>query len=279
MDRSDPPVDRHRPQDRQRLQVLPQRTAVVGHDHGRGAAQQGVAGQHASTVDQHAHGVGGVAGQVDDVGDGAEVADERRGQGARARHSALVRGPQGHLGAAAGGELAGQGGGPGRVVEVVMGDQHPHRAGVTAGHQQLGEVLGVLGAGVDDPGLIAVAHHIGVGALQRHRARIVRAHRDQLDARRCGLTDGVVLAHRLTCSRLIGHGGGARGRGRPHERVASSSASSTSRSSSTGASRGSTATPTAARECAAAWPKTSPSSSLAPLITAGWAVKSGAEAT
>ena len=42
---------------------------------------------------------------------------------------------------------------------------------------------------------------------------------------------------------------------------------------------GSTATPTAARAWDPASPKTSPSRVLAPLITAGWAVNEGSEAT
>src|SRR5690349_2974440 len=55
--------------------------------------------------------------------------------------------------------------------------------------------------------------------------------------------------------------------------------SSTWISTSTGASSGSTATPTALRAWTPLSPRTSPSSSLAPLITAGWPVKSVAEAT
>ena len=50
---------------------------------------------------------------------------------------------------------------------------------------------------------------------------------------------------------------------------------STMISTSTGASRGSTGTPTAERACTPASPKTSPSSSEAPLATFGWPVKSG----
>ena len=50
-------------------------------------------------------------------------------------------------------------------------------------------------------------------------------------------------------------------------------------STSTGASSGSTATPTALRACTPLSPSTSPSSSLAPLMTPGCPVKSGAEAT
>src|SRR5690606_2719838 len=57
------------------------------------------------------------------------------------------------------------------------------------------------------------------------------------------------------------------------------SVSSTWISTSTGASSGSTATPTALRAWTPLSPRTSASSSLAPLMTPGWPVKSGAEAT
>ncbi len=50
---------------------------------------------------------------------------------------------------------------------------------------------------------------------------------------------------------------------------------STTSSTSTGASIGSDVTPTAERACRPDSPKTSPSSSLAPLITAGWPVNPG----
>src|SRR5699024_8841609 len=54
------------------------------------------------------------------------------------------------------------------------------------------------------------------------------------------------------------------------------SVSLTVTSTSTGEPSGRTATPTAERACLPASPKTSPRNSLAPLMTPGWPVKSGA---
>src|SRR5690606_36127130 len=80
-------------------------------------------------------------------------------------------------------------------------------------------------------------------------------------------------AHGL--SRLCGPSAGrGKGEGRTYASV-----SSTWISTSTGASSGSTATPTALRAWTPLSPRTSASSSLAPLMTPGWPVKSGAEAT
>src|SRR5699024_6039589 len=56
-------------------------------------------------------------------------------------------------------------------------------------------------------------------------------------------------------------------------------ASCSTNSTSTGASMGSTATPTAERACTPASPKMSCSTCEAPLITCGWPVKEGSEAT
>jgi hypothetical protein len=50
-------------------------------------------------------------------------------------------------------------------------------------------------------------------------------------------------------------------------------------STSTGLSSGSTGTPTADRLCAPASPKISPSRLLVPLMTPGWPVNDGSEAT
>src|SRR5690606_10094493 len=80
-------------------------------------------------------------------------------------------------------------------------------------------------------------------------------------------------AHGLSrrCGPSAGRG---QGEGRAYALV-----SSTWISNPTGASSGSTATPTALRAWTPLSPRTSASSSLAPLMTPGWPVKSGAEAT
>src|SRR5690606_11693159 len=141
-----------------------------------------------------------------------------------------------------------------------VGDQPALRSGVVAaGEQQLGEVLGVLRAGVDHPHLVLVAQHVAVGAGERHGAGVVGPHHDQLDRRGVGSPLPEMLVHRGPAQAV-----GAR-----------DAESSTTSSSSTGASRGSTATPTAERAWLPASPKTSPSRVLAPLITAGWPVNEG----
>src|SRR5699024_3377847 len=107
-----------------------------------------------------------------------------------------------------------------------------------------------------------VPPHVAVGAGEPHRPGVRRPDGDQLDGGCAGLALRGLLVHGVAQSPAT-----------------AGPSSSTSRSSSTAESSGSTATPTAERACAPASPNTAPSSSLAPLITAGCAVKAGSEAT
>ena len=67
--------------DREGLQVLAQVPAVVRDDHGGGAPQQGVTGEHPAALHQHSDGIGGVPGKMDHVPGGAPVTVQHGRQG------------------------------------------------------------------------------------------------------------------------------------------------------------------------------------------------------
>ena len=127
------------------------------------------------------------------------------------------------------------------VIAVAMADQHQRDS---AQRGQSIDVVILIRSGIDENDLFAArsAKHPGVGALQRHRARVIA---EQDRGRRGDRPQDAV---------------GRRGRGH---------FTSTMSSTSTGASNGNSATPTAERACAPASPNTSPRNSDAPLTTAG----------
>ena len=127
------------------------------------------------------------------------------------------------------------------VIAVAMADQHQRDP---AQRCQPIDVVILIRSGIDEDNFVAVrsAKHPGVGALQRHRARVFT------EQNRSRLSDRPQYA--------------VRGRGRGHF-------TSTMSSTSTGASNGNSATPTAERACAPASPNTSPKNSEAPLTTPG----------
>src|ERR1700757_1715710 len=137
------------------------------------------------------------------------------------------------------------------VVLVPVADQD-QRNGAQLG--DFGDVLLVVGAGIDDDDLVAArsAQHPGVRTLECHEAGVVAQQHRGRRGHRAQQPVGRVLDRHFT---------------------------STMTSTSTGASSGNSATPTAERACAPASPNTSAKSSDAPLITPGWPVNPGADAT
>ena len=135
------------------------------------------------------------------------------------------------------------------VVAVPMADQDQRDP---AHPGQFRDVLVVVGSGIDHHHLVAArtTQHPGVGALQRHQARIVG------QQHRRGFGDRAQLAVSGMRQRLSGS---------RHGRYPTSTTSSTS----TGASNGNSATPTAERACTPLSPNTSASRSEAPLTTPG----------
>src|SRR6185312_3127419 len=120
-----------------------------------------------------------------------------------------------------------------------------------------GDVLGVVGAGVDDHGLVAATppQQPSVGALERHQTGVVA------QQHRRGLRHRTQKSVRRVLGRRSGH------------------RTSTMTSTSIGASSGNSATPTADRACTPSSPNTSENNSDAPLTTPGCPVNPGADAT
>ena len=61
--------------------------------------------------------------------------------------------------------------------------------------EQLGEMLGVPGAGVDHPDLVLVAQHVADGPGEGHGPGVVRGDGEQLDRARLRVPQGIVLGH------------------------------------------------------------------------------------
>src|SRR5262249_51348373 len=137
------------------------------------------------------------------------------------------------------------------VVLVPVADQYQRNRAQLG---DFGDVLLVVRAGIDNDHLVTsgTAQHPRVRALERQEAGVVA----QQHRRRFG--------HRAQ---------------QPVGRMLDRHFTSTMISTSTGASSGNSATPTADRACAPASPNTSTNSSDAPLITPGWPVNPGADAT
>ena len=141
----------------ERIEVGRERAAVGRHER-RALAEDQIAGE-ADAVQQEAHVILGVAGRGHHL--------ERPGL-----HHRRVEHRQRR-----------------RVVAVGMGQEDAPEPAATLGLvAQCGDVIGVLGARIDDVGGVG-ADHIAVGALEGHRARVRRDEAGDLGVSRGGVDD------------------------------------------------------------------------------------------